>query len=65
MPLLSLGSLAPAPNKVCNVLNDGDVTIDSGKLPAATAEIAMFPPPPPQHCDTYSPFYSIITFIVP
>jgi len=30
-----------------DVLNDVDVTIDSGKLPAATAETAMIAPHPP------------------
>jgi hypothetical protein len=48
------------------VLNDVDVTIDSGKLPAATAETAMIAPHHhPQTLTTYNPFYSTITFIIP
>jgi hypothetical protein len=45
MIFFSLRFTSPAHYTVCDVLNDADVTIDSGKLPAATAETAMIAPP--------------------
>lgn len=60
MTFFSLRFPAPAHYTVCDVLNDVDVTIDSGKLPAETAMIAPPQRPPHYTVTPTSPFIPLL-----